>query len=169
MKQEYVYIYILTKSNHIHTYVVKSKHYYTFFLAIYKIVDWIINTYVYKIPVTVISVRAHTRYLELGMKRYGRLYSYIGYVTIFPIYIEFFEYSEIEKFCRGLEKTIRMRRKQLISENLIIIELIRKRNYCSYHGVFNEIENHNMMVRSTIVRRRHLQNHPKYFCEKQKG
>ena len=70
-----------------------------------------INTYIYRTPVTVIKTRVYTRYLQLGMKKYTHLYSYLNFCSIFPIYNEVFSCCSIERFCRGLEKVLRMRKR----------------------------------------------------------
>lgn len=112
-KQEYVYIYALTQSNHIHVFVVKRKYYYTFFLGIRKIVEWMVVIDGYYNSVAVMFVNVQTRYLQLGMSKYSGLVSSTEYVHIFPIYMNVFGCSEVEKYCRTLETTLRMKRQYL--------------------------------------------------------
>jgi len=116
-KVTYVYTYVISRSNHIHEFLVKDKYHYTFFVSLTHIVERMMNIFIYNTPVTVIYVRVNTRYLELGMRKHQHLYSHLGYDTIFPIYGDKFGCTEIEIHCRGIEKVLRLRRK-IYNENV---------------------------------------------------
>lgn len=111
-KWHYMYVYVLTLSNDIHIYVTKDKYYYTFYLGIKDITGTTQHTTIYDTSVAVINTRVYTRYLQLGMRKYSNIYSYLDYSPIFPMYDEVFECCDIEKFCRDLELTIRLRKQK---------------------------------------------------------